>query len=155
MLHDGPESGRRYGEVISRALRRTELATESLEGRGIVIVAADELQQPGKLFKGARIQASMFFQAILGPGLQSLQAPPFPGDANHRDVYRAALHHRLERWKDLFVRQVSGRSEEHQRVRMHRVLAHTLSEFVFSKCPPKPNRIAERSLSSYSASPRE
>src|SRR5262249_39458762 len=136
-LYDSAESGRRYGKVISRALRRTELVTESLEGCGIVIVATNELQQPGKLFKGGRIETSMFFQAVLCPGLESLQAPAFPGHANHRHAKRATLYHRLQRWKDLFVRQVPGRPEKHQRVRMRRVLHHTLSRFCFLQMATK------------------
>src|SRR5262249_44899365 len=131
VLHDGAECGRRYGEVISRALRRTELPTQSLEGCGIVVIATDELQQPGKLFEGGRIETTMFVEAVFGPGLESIQAPAFPGYADNRDVERAALYHGLQRGKDFFVGEVSGGAEEHQRVGMSRALCHNKSGVVF------------------------
>src|SRR5690242_7872072 len=131
MLHDGAEGSRRYGEVIGWALGRTELPTQRLEGCGIVVVATDELQQPGKLFKSRGIQSSVFFQAVLRPLLNPVQAPGFPRYADNRDVKRAALYHRLQRRENFLVGQITGGAEKHQRVSTSTVFGHKYQELFF------------------------
>src|SRR5262249_50966643 len=47
---------------------------------------------------------------------QALGGAVLACDAHDRHVERAALHHRLERWEDLLVREVTGSAEQNQRV---------------------------------------
>ncbi len=63
-----------------------------------------------------------FSRLSLRPRLQLVEVPAGLGDADHRHVEMAALDHRLQRRKDLLVREVAGGAEEHQRVGME--LAH-------------------------------
>src|SRR5262249_25427503 len=67
----------------------------------------------------------------------------------------AALHHRLQRGKDLLVREVAGRAVEDERVAARGAHRALRSPGCFSRWPPNSKRMAERSLSAKSASPRE
>ena len=97
--------------------------------------------------------------AVLGALAQLRQAPLRGGDADHRHVEHAALRHRIERRKDLLVREVAGDAEQHQRVGPCRAASGArssqLSSFFFSSCPPNCLRIADSTRSAKSASPRE
>ena len=70
----------------------------------------------------------MLFQAVLRPGLELVEVPSGLGDADDRNVQRAALNHRLQRREDLLVGKIAGGAEEDQRVGMRLTHVHSPSQ---------------------------
>ena len=60
----------------------------------------------------------MFSRLSLRTRLQLFEVPASLGDADDRHIEVAALDHRLQRRKDLLVRQVAGRAEENESIRL-------------------------------------
>ncbi len=147
LFHDRAERGGRNGKVIARAgCASPNFPAERLKDRRVVVVAIHVAQQAAQFFKRRRIKPAVFLQAVFGPRLELVQIPARLGHADDRHVERAAFHHRLQRREDLLVSQVAGGPEEHQSVGMRSsFIASCLP--VFSRCPPKPKRMAESSLS--------
>ena len=58
----------------------------------------------------------MLLYTVFGSSTQLVEAPSLPGHTDHRNVEMAALDHRLQRREDLLVREITRRTEEHQRV---------------------------------------
>src|SRR5262249_60778613 len=68
------------------------------------------------------VEPAVLVEAVLGPGPELFEVPTRLRHADHRHVEVAALHHRLQRGKDLLVREITRRAEEYERIRM--VVAH-------------------------------
>ncbi len=133
------------GNSAGRCARAQFLAQRLERGR-VVVIAVHVAQQAAQLVKRRRIESAVFLQAVLRPGLELVQVPARLGHADDRHVEIAAFHHRLQRREDLLVGQVAGGPEEDQRVGMGCV--HDAFYLpAFSRCPPKPKRMAESSLS--------
>src|SRR6202044_1583944 len=145
LLHHDAESRRRDGQIVSGALRVAELVAKGFIGCRIVEVTIHVTEQLAQLWKCLRIQATVLFDAVFGPGLKLLKVPAGLGHADDRDAKRTTLDHGLQRRKDFFVREVTRRAKKNQSVGMW--LVHFGVPPFFSRCPPKPNRIAESSLS--------
>jgi hypothetical protein len=56
----------------------------------------------------------VLLEAVLGTGVELLELPAGLRHADDRHVEVAALHHRLQRWKDFLVRQIASRAEEYE-----------------------------------------
>ena len=116
LLDHGRRQTRRNGEVVQGPLRRAQLATQEIERRRVLVVAVHIAEQGRKLVEGGAVDAAVLLQAVLGSCFQLVEVPACFGHADDRHVQMTALHHRLERRKDLLVRKVSGRAEEDQRI---------------------------------------
>ena len=108
-------------------LRSSELAAERLESRRVFVVPIHVLKQSAQLCERVTIQASVLLDAVLRPCAQLVEGPAGLGHADHRHIKVAALGHRLQRGKDLLVREIARGPEEHERVGM--CIAH------LSACP--------------------
>ena len=76
-----------------------------------------------------------FSMLLAGSRLQLFESPAALGDADDRNIEHAALHHGLQRRKDLLVGEIPGRAEEHERVAGQ--LAHRARWFLrLLACPP-------------------
>ena len=73
----------------------------------------------------------MFFQTVLGAGLELVKVPAGPGHADNGHVKVAAFYHGLQRREDFFVCQVAGGAEKHQGVAMICVHDRTLLDGFF------------------------
>ena len=165
-LDHGLEQRRRNREVVRRPLRRAERRLQRREGRGILVVAADvaaaaraACRTPPDRRCRLRARRCRARAACISSVLRLVEATPITGT-----VERSLLHHRVERRKDLLVREVAGEAEDDERVGMGgagaarstrgggRSLARSAG---FSTWPPNSWRIAESTWSAKSASPRE
>ena len=120
-LDDRGEQGRRNGQVVGRGTRSVEHRLQLHEGLRVAVVPIHVAQlrhQPGE--RRLANSRAVRLHALPRTRLQLLERPPGLGHPDHRTVEVAVLDHRLERGKDLLVGQISGRSEEHQRVRAAR-----------------------------------
>ena len=163
---DGGEHAGRDGQVVRGMLRRAEQFAQRREGGRIVVIAVDVLQELDQFGEGGRIEAAVLGQAVLGAGAELLERPAGFGDADHGHVKISAQDHLLQRREDLLVGEIAGGAEEYQGVGKHRVLCRdgaaaasgfaVGSAFTFSpRVRQTRKRMAERSLSAKSASPRE
>src|SRR6266851_1198913 len=123
---------------MCRFLRRTKSLPHRNKRSRIGVVAINITQQRTQLLPRRRIQAPMLLQAILRPSLQLIKVPPSLRHANHRDIKGATLDHRLQRRKNLLIRKIASRTEEHQRIGMK--LTHAFSP---STCNLLTNRLLE------------
>ncbi len=83
LLHDLAECVGRDSEVIRGYLCRPDFTAKSLKHFRFVVIAADKPQQTAELIKGVGVQTSVILQAFLGPGFESVQRPPFPGNTDY------------------------------------------------------------------------
>src|SRR5262249_45340701 len=75
-------------------------------------------QEADELVERRGVEAAVLFQALFDVLAELLEVPTRLGHADDRDVEAAALYHRLQRGKDLFIGEIAGRSEEDERVGM-------------------------------------
>src|SRR5262249_60297176 len=92
---------------------------------------------------------SVLRHARLRPAHELGTRPGGLGDAHGREVEASASGHRLEGGEDLLVGEVARCSEEAEGV------GAGLALHFFSTCPPKPKRMAERTLFWKRSCPRE
>src|SRR2546425_8771361 len=116
LLHDQLEQHGRDGQVVRRPSGGAQLFADGLERRRVLVVAVDVAQQAAQLAERRGIEAPVLFEAVLGTGLELLELPAGLRHADDRHVEVAALHHRLQRRKDLLVGEIAGRAEEHEGV---------------------------------------
>jgi hypothetical protein len=89
----------------------------SAAGVVVVVVAVDVAQQPEQLGEGRFVHAAaVLFQTVAGALPELIQCPPRLRDPDDRHGQMPAAHHRLQRRKDLLVREVAGGAEEDQGV---------------------------------------
>ena len=141
LFDDRSEQRRRDRQVVRGVLGAGELAPERREGRRILVVPVDVAQQAAQLGERVAVEAAVLLDAVLRPRAQLVERPAGLGHADDRHIEVAALGHRLQRREDLLVRQIAGRSEEHERVGVcvaHRRPRSSTPYFVaaFSVCPP-------------------
>ena len=67
LLDDRPEHDGRNGQVECRPAALAERFAQDLERRGIVVVAVHVAEHSAKLFKGGRVEATVFFDAVASP----------------------------------------------------------------------------------------
>ena len=103
-------------------LRGSELPADGLKRRRVVVVAIHVAQQPTQLVEGDGVEPSVLLQAVLRPVLELFESPGGLRDADDRYVQVAALHHRLQRRKDLLVGEIAGGAEEDEGVSLGRHL---------------------------------
>ena len=114
-LDDRREQRGRDGEVVRRAPGIAQRLLERLEGVRVVVVAAHVPEQGEEPVEGvAVVDPAGLRDAVRRALAQLLEAPLRGGNTDHRHVEDAALRHRVERRKDLLVREIAGRAEEHQ-----------------------------------------
>jgi hypothetical protein len=114
---DQGEGFGRDGQVVERILRGAQRRAQRRERLRVFVVALDVLQERGELLESCWVDASaMFLQALAGAFAQRLDAGRGSADADDGDVEAAAFDEGLERRKDLAIRQIPGRAEEHERV---------------------------------------
>src|SRR5260370_18249187 len=123
---------------MRRFLRRTKSLPHRNKRSRIGVVAINITQQRTQLLPRRRIQAPMLLQTVLRPSLQLVEVPPSLRHANHRNIEGATLDHRLQRRKNLLIRKIASRTEEHQRIGMK--LTHAFSP---STCNLLTNRLLE------------
>ncbi len=116
LFDDGSEERGWDRQVMRGVLCAPEFASERLEGVRIFVVAVDVAQSAAQLVERGTVQAPVFLDALLRARAQLVEGPASLGHADHRNVEVAALGHRLQRRKDLLVRKVARRPEEHKRV---------------------------------------
>ena len=101
---------------MRRPLGGAKLSADGLERRRVLVVAVDVAQQAAQRVERRGIEPAVLLEAVLGAGLELVERPAGLRHADDRHVEVAALHHRLQRGKDLLVREVAGRAEEHEGV---------------------------------------
>src|SRR5262249_25172157 len=153
---DGGEHARRNREVVARPRRPRELLLETHERRGVVVVAVHVAELLGEAGRGPvgrapppRARPPVPRNARLRPLHELVPRPAGLGDAHDREVEASASGHRLEGGEDLLVGEVARCSEEAEGV------GAGLALHFFSTCPPKPKRMAERTLFWKRSCPRE
>ena len=118
LFHDGSEERGGDRQVVGGMRRVSELASQRLEGCRVPVVAVDVAKQARQLGERGPVQAAVLLDALLRPRAQLVEGPAGLGDTDDRYLELSALRHRLQRGKDLLVRQIAGRPEEYKRVRM-------------------------------------
>src|SRR5262249_55681076 len=102
-----------------------ELFANGMEGCRVSVVPIHVTQQAQQLCERRFIKATMFLDAVPGPGLELVEIPPSLGHTDDRRVEVTALDHGLQCRKDLLVGKIARSAEEHQRIGMslihHRV----------------------------------
>src|SRR6185437_2197509 len=111
----GEQAGRN-GEVVERTMSLAELAAQSGEGFGIVIVAVDVAEKREELLEGVSIEAAMVFQALPGAVLELVKGPAGFGHADDREIESLIADEPLQGGEDLLVGQVACGAEKNQRV---------------------------------------
>src|SRR5271157_1004680 len=149
---DDAEKGRRDRQIVQRPLRRSHRLFQELKRRRVVVVAVDIVEELQQFGEGRLVVASLMLEAVPGAVAQLLESPAGLGDADDRKARPFVAHESQQRRKDLLVGEIAGRAEEHQGV--GRGVVHFKSAG-FSWCPPNSRRIADISLSAYSAAPRD
>src|SRR3989449_6686006 len=125
LLHDQFEQHGWDGEIVRRPPGGAELFADGLECRQVLVVAIDVAQQAAQRGERRGIEPTVLLEAVLGARLELFELPAGLRHADDRHVEVAAFHHRLQRRKDLLVREVAGRAEEYEGIGMdvaHRVL---------------------------------
>ena len=108
------EHGWRYRQVVRRPLRATQCLLDRRERGRIFVVAAHILEQGEKLLECAFvIDSTRSLNAVRHALMQTRHAPFGKGNANHRNLESALLHHGIERWEDHLVSQVTRHAEEY------------------------------------------
>ena len=152
---DGSKQRRWNGEIVQRPRSVTQRLPQVVERCRVLVVAGDVLQIGGKLSERLFVNPAVFVQTVAGPRPKVIEVPG-PGHADDRDIEVTTLDHRLQRRKDLLVGEVARDAEDNQCIRGG---CHPDAPFScaapISRWPPNPCRIADRSLSAKSASPRE
>src|SRR5262249_25565330 len=145
------------GEVVQRLPGRAQLRSDGLKRRRVLVVAVDIAQKAAQPVEGRGIEPAVLLEAVLGASPELFKIPAGLRHADDRHVEVTGLHHRLQRGKDLLVREVAGRAEEGEGIGSDVDVAHMRPRIYarFSRWPPNSNRMAESSLSAKSASPRE
>ena len=119
VLDHDREHARRDGEVVQRALRRTECLLQRCERGAIVVIAVDVTQQADEARRHGCIDVvHELLEALAHARGQLLELPALPRHADHRHAEEVAAHQVIQRRIDLAIAQVPGRPEEHQRVRV-------------------------------------
>src|SRR5262245_21985270 len=72
------------------------------------------MQKRHQLLEGRGIEPSVFLKAVARPSAELIEVPAGLGHSDHRYIEVPSLHHRLQRRKNLLVRQVSGGAEKNQ-----------------------------------------
>src|SRR6516162_1099355 len=141
LFDDLTKKYRRNRQIVSGVLGLAEFLAQVLEGGSIVVIAVDIMEQAGKFFPRGGVEAAVFFEAVLGSGLQLIEIPAGLGYADDREVEMPSFQHGLERRKDLLVGQIAGCTKKDQSIGMNR--AHGVLPFTcgylpaaFSICPP-------------------
>ena len=132
----GREELRRDREVIQRATRSAQRGSQLPERLWVAVVAVHILQMRRQRRKRARIHAAVFLEALVRAGLERVEVHLRLRHPDDRYLEITAPDQRLKGRKDLPVRQVAGRAEEHECVRLeirhfsHRCFARTCVDAV-------------------------
>jgi hypothetical protein len=119
---------------MHRSLRTAECLVEVSVDFGTPIIARHVAQQSRKLAERWLVAIiAVLRDAVVDPCPQLLNSPAVSGHADDRYLQAAALHHGVQRRKDLLVGEVAGGPEEYQRIRL--LLLHSLSPHVYQYCP--------------------
>jgi hypothetical protein len=104
---------------MSRTPRVAEKLSQGGEGRRASIVSVDVVKQLQQTAKGGFIHASPeLLDAVAGSFPQLVNAPPRFRYADHWDLQGSVSHHVVQRWKNLFVSEISGCSKENEGIRL-------------------------------------
>src|SRR5262249_1509690 len=131
LLHNRLEQPRRDGEIVRRALRLAKCVPEGLKGWGVVIGADNIAEQTTQFCKRGGINPAVVFNAVLRSRPELLEIPTSFGHTDDRHTEVSALDHRLQCRKNLFVRQIPGRTEKDQGIRMGTVHSFLLMWWIF------------------------
>jgi hypothetical protein len=145
LLDDDREHARRDREVMNRMFRVAELFAERGERREVAVVAIDVLEEADQLRERRLVDTAVLGEALARSVAQLIEIPPGFRDTDDRHGQPAGAHERLERRKDLLVRQVAGGAEEHERVGVdHGVIAFCMQWPICS--PSSVNRLVSSSV---------
>ena len=141
-LDDGRKQRRRDGQVVRRAHCFAEGLLQRVERAALVVVAAHVVQSGQQPVERARIApATGARNALPDMRAQLLGAPRRRGDTDHGHLELVAPAHRKERRKNLLVRQITGDTEQHQRVGRrgdaNRFVVHLMTPASVRRRPPR------------------
>src|SRR5262245_6645739 len=131
LVHNRLEQAGRDGEIVRRLLRRAQLLTEGLKRCRVLIVAVNIAQQTTQLVESGGLQPAVFLNTVMRSRPELIEIPTSFGHADDRHVEVSALGHRLQRRKNLFVRQIPGSTEKDQSIRMGNVHSFLLMGWIF------------------------
>ena len=97
----------------------------------------------------------MTAKAVLGARLQLIERPSRLGNTNDWYIEPFVTNQSLQRGKNLLVGKVARGAKENDRIGDRAAHSRICLACGFSIWPPNSYRIADKSLSAYSASPRE
>ena len=116
-LDHGRKQRRRYGQVMCRPARPAQGRLQCGEGRRVLVVAADVLQQGQQPLQRRPVRSgAVVLDALPGMGTQARDGPVRRGHADHRHVEHTAPAQGVQRREDLLVGQVAGGAEDDQGV---------------------------------------
>src|SRR6185312_2144534 len=106
----------RNGQIVRRMFGITKRLPHGGKGSRVGVVAVHIAQQAAELLPRRSVETTVLLQAVLRPGFELVEPPPSLGDPDDRDRQRTALHHRLERRKDLLVGKVACSAKENESI---------------------------------------
>src|SRR4029453_4558237 len=118
LCHNRLEQPRRDGKIVRRLLRRAKLLPEGLKRCRVLIVAVHIAQQTTQFLERGGINPAVVFNAVMRSRPELIESPTGFGHADDRHSEVSTLDHRLQGRKNLFVRQIPGRTEKDQGIRM-------------------------------------
>src|SRR5262249_23522645 len=102
-----------------------------LKGCRVVIASGHIAQKTTHFFERVGINPAVVFNAVMRSRPELLEIPISFGHADDRHSEVSALDHRLQGRKNLFVRQIPGRTEKDQSIRMGTVHSFLLMWWIF------------------------
>ena len=142
LLHDRAEHRRRDREVVRRQLSAAEGLFQLRERVGVGVVTVHVPQLLGQDRECVWVEAAVLGAACLGALDELFERGVGLGHADDRKIQHPAARHALQSWKNLFVGEVAGGTEEGQCVRSRFSVAH---EFPFLWSLRRTSRVVETS----------
>src|SRR5579859_3006868 len=105
-------------EIEQRPLGRPQRPYQTIEGCRLTVVARHVREPCDQLSKCLFVHAAMRGDALSRPSPKLFGRPVGHGDAHDGDIQAAMTHHCLQSGKDLLVREITGRPEQHQGIRV-------------------------------------
>src|SRR5579859_287195 len=105
-------------EIEQRPLGGPERLHQTLERSQLTVVDCHVHEPCGQLAKGLLVHASMGADALSGPSPKLLGRPVRLGNAHDWYIQAAVKGHCLQSRKYLLVREITGRAEQHQGIRV-------------------------------------
>src|SRR6185312_3219168 len=107
LFGDGFKQNRRNCQIVRWASCAVKFAAKGREGSRVLVVAVNVAQRADQFFEGRRIDSAVLLQTVFCARAKLVEVPSGLGYADDRHVEMSAFRHRLQRRKNLLVREVA------------------------------------------------